>query len=397
MNPDVRDRARFESGLVHAAVGLIHDRDGLDDVVAALPNSNTGHVTLTRRNVQRILRHNKPAASYLPLERSPTTSTNTSTEPDELEGRDFRFGTLSSLVGHRARNAYQPLPPWASENSTSSLREPPQQQIPTDRNHLTPSVSNGSGFYRDTNDNSSSSDDESKSSSSSSSSSESTSDGKERSSSSRGSSGSDTDSEENDIQSGLLSGGPSVPLEGLYHSGGGVASSLSQNQQQDNSSSTSSGSDDDDESSSSSFSSVDHVATGDLLSNSAPATSVGNLIPIEAGSDGGAGRLPLTSAVDEMKGLVLEPAMCGHTEPTDTNFERDSSAWVQLIRPEHAMGLSIQARFLRGITKAQQTQMLGLTAEKPTVVCLQVRCENLRNGGSSGPIRLGTFAFCSAR
>merc|ERR1719215_2149384 len=48
--------------------------------------------------------------------------------PMSETNQEFRFGTLSSLVHHAAGNAYVPLPPWATRNSPSSLREPPQQQ-----------------------------------------------------------------------------------------------------------------------------------------------------------------------------------------------------------------------------------------------------------------------------
>jgi hypothetical protein len=45
---------------------------------------------------------------------------------------------------------------------------------------------------------------------------------------------------------------------------------------------------------------------------------------------------------------------------------------------------------LRGVTKAQQAQMMGLTSEKPTVVCLQIRFENQKqaSGGSFRRIRI---------
>ena len=90
-----------------------------------------------------------------------------------------------------------------------------------------------------------------------------------------------------------------------------------------------------------------------------------------------------SSVADDLKGLVMAPVV---VEPTDTNFDRDSGAWVQLVRPEHAKGLSVQARYLRGVTKAQQATQMGLTSDKPTVVCLQVRFENQKDG-SSGPVR----------
>jgi hypothetical protein len=92
-----------------------------------------------------------------------------------------------------------------------------------------------------------------------------------------------------------------------------------------------------------------------------------------------------SSVADEMRGLVLGPVVVD-ADPTDSNFDRDSSAWFQLVRPEHSGGLSVRARYLRGVTKAQQAQVMGFTSEKSTVVVVQILFEN-QKPESGAPFR----------
>jgi AP-3 complex subunit beta len=108
VNADVRDRARFESNLINCSFGLKYDTENT--------TVNMGGKSLSTDKVKHIMLHPKPPTSSLPLEDEQNQ------DCDELSGR-FRFGTLSSLVNHRAKSAYLPLPRWASANSPSSLRE----------------------------------------------------------------------------------------------------------------------------------------------------------------------------------------------------------------------------------------------------------------------------------
>ena len=113
VNTDVRDRARCESAIVHLAVGLKHDTDAM---ATNLPS--TGRM-LTIDNAKVMLLRPKPPSSSLPIEDEKENDAST-----EVNG-PFRFGTLSSLVSHRARQAYLPLPEWAAKDSPASLRDPP--------------------------------------------------------------------------------------------------------------------------------------------------------------------------------------------------------------------------------------------------------------------------------
>lgn len=101
---DVRDRARMESNMLHTSRGLQYDADNLAVAVSGK--------TLAVGQVQKVLLSSRPPSSSLPL-----------LDEEEVDGDAFRFGTLSSLVGRKAKSAYLPLPKWASTNSPSSLRD----------------------------------------------------------------------------------------------------------------------------------------------------------------------------------------------------------------------------------------------------------------------------------
>lgn len=62
------------------------------------------------------------------------------------------------------------------------------------------------------------------------------------------------------------------------------------------------------------------------------------------------------------------------------DMERDSSGWKILVRPEHASGLSVKARYLRGPSKDVQARTMGLPANHASLVVLQIRSQNLTNG-----------------
>jgi AP-3 complex subunit beta len=376
--PDVRDRARFESGVIHLTVGLKHDRDALDEAPVSLQTTKK----LTLEDAKRIFLSTKPAPSYLPLEDENSSRGEISDHSDRDGDGCFRFGTLSSLVGHRARSAYLPLPPWADQNSPSSLREPPE---PTKEEQP---ASNGRGYeYGNQGDfyhSSSSNDHDDSSSSSSSSGSKSGSDSSEASSS-------ETDDDDNTSDGeveGVLLPDTHPAAQHLAPAKRNGLSVLQQRAIQVESATDASSSHDSDDSSSGSETSAE-----EMFPNS---SGVGTLIPMGGNESRSAN--PATkravnngsSVADDMKGLVLAPVVVNAGEPTDSNFDRDSGAWIQLIRPEHSGGLLAEGRYLRGVTKAQQAQMMGLTSEKPTVVCLQIRFENQKqaSGGSFRRIRI---------
>lgn len=96
-----------------------------------------------------------------------------------------------------------------------------------------------------------------------------------------------------------------------------------------------------------------------------------------------------SSVADDLKGLVLAPVVVpAEAERADPDFDRDSGSWTQLVRPEHAAGLSLRGRYLRGPTKARQAELLGLPSDRPSLVCLQFRFENSNPGGGASIRRL---------
>jgi AP-3 complex subunit beta len=380
VNPDVRDRARYESGVIQLAVGLQHDREAMDDVPLQKRD-------ISLQDVKRIFLETKPASSSLPL-----TSEKSSQSNDG--GGNFRFGTLSSLVGHRARSAYIPLPDWAEKDSADSLRDPVTKEKEETANgggfkEGERKQGKKGGFYGDSSD----SEDDSSSSDSSSaersadesgggdSSSEESSSGEE---SSDDSSKSSDDARKQGKEGVLLSMQPKSPQRQIMPqpkpNGSAVPSRPTvqvENTSEESSSESSSSGGDDDESS-------------DDSSHAAPvASGVGSLIAMGGqaadasahSSNGG-----VSSAADDFKGLVLSPVVVdAHDGPKDPNVERDSSAWIPLVKPEHAGGLSVQVRYLRSLTKDREAQLMGLTSGKATLVCLQVRFENQKQ--DSGSVR----------
>ena len=360
--PDVRDRARFESHLIEASNTVLqHDRENLE----ALPAS----ASLNKPNAIQILLSTKPQPSSLPLEKSNSHAT---------ESDAFRFGTLSSLVGHRARSAYIALPPWATEDSSSDLRKPKKREVGTGTggyaNGSTPTELPSGRFY----------DEESSGS---------TSDSSSSSSSSSDSSSESSDSESESDRSNKASSTPAA-LDVFASSTAPAPVALTRvgnvETASDSSASSSSGDDDDDDddddgySSSSEDSSSErdssHVATGNLVnmgdsSEQPPVVDMfGSSSLSRATSQGG------SSAADDLKGLVMAPIVVDQdAKPKDPNFDRDSGSWTQIVRPEHSGGLSVQIRVLRGVTKARQAQLMNLPDASPKVVCIQFRFSNTKD------------------
>lgn len=369
--PDVRDRARYESNLIHLAASLQFDQE----VIESIPVKNTAQKP-SLDNLNGIFLQAKPASSSLLLE---DVHYKQRAEMGE-KGSNFRFGTLSSLVGHRARSAYIPLPCWALEDSSSSMRDP-QKKESRIVNEI--DASNIPAFYDDSSNSSSShggstsddsgSDSESESSSASSSSDISPSDGGSSSSSADGS----------DDREVLF---PTIPSHPLMPQKATMDQSTEQratagllrpylNSQHVLASEDSSGISDPGSESSSS---------DDVGGPSAHGDEVGNLIPM-----GRASLQHLTSAantiandstssspVNDMKGLVLEPLVVDVDAQAQPDFETDSSPWFDFAGVTSGSGVFVKARYLRGKTKAKEMLMLGLLADKSSDVCLQIRFEN---------------------
>ena len=150
--PDVRDRARFESNLLNLCIGLTIDTEAL------IPCPPEAKQQLSAIDAREILLATQRAPSHLPVE-------------EESKEPSFRFGSLSSLISHKARQAYIPLPPWATENSSSDLRAPPEPATPEDKDGWKIREANkkgkSAGSFYDSDEGSSSSDDSSSGESSS--------------------------------------------------------------------------------------------------------------------------------------------------------------------------------------------------------------------------------------
>jgi AP-3 complex subunit beta len=369
VNPDVKDRARFESALLHASVGLRHDVEGIDE--------RPGTSKLTLENAKKIVLSNKPTSSYLPMDDGTT-----------VDMSSFRFGTLSSLVGHRARGTYLPLPPWADRNSPSDVREPieaaKEQLAPNFEDPAKLRPGGASGFYADDNDSSNSG-----------------SSSGESSSSESGDADSESDSESDDDSSSYDSEDenllmPKAQPNSQPHNNM-ILQPVTQQQQpesvmpafQQHLSSQNSSNDESSSSSSNSSDSSDSdedyngdVSSANLLLSPEPPTS--NTKQRNGGNIFGAsGFAPIpevssarSSAMDDLKGLVMAPIQVGGSNNSGPTIESESSAWSVLVRPELLSGLCVKSRYLRGTVKERELAPRGLSASNPCILCVQVKFSN---------------------
>ena len=375
--PDLRDRARFESAMIHSAIGLRYDTDGLDDI----PNHNK---MLSVTDVQRIFLSTKPASTYLPLNGSDFNVMNGNNpvgmSSESLEDGNFRFGTLSSLVGHKARSAYIPLPPWADKNSDSSIRAEKRGDVHSSKaSAIGGRPVKGSEFYQ-----SSSDDDDSTSSESSDSESESSDDDSD-----------DESDTESDTDFPAASTQTMPPQANLFQPT--VSLSIPQQPSRppieiENASDDESSSDDDSDDDSNSDSEDDGL-TEELF----PAASKNNvtLIPIQNRDKNNTTHVTAaattassSSVLDDMRGLVLEPVVVSANESRDAEtsiYNIEASGWMTLVRSEHAGGLLVEGRYLRHRTKIEQAQTMGfIPSDQPTIVILQVRLTNQKDVTSGG-------------
>ena len=96
----------------------------------------------------------------------------------------------------------------------------------------------------------------------------------------------------------------------------------------------------------------------------------------------------VSSTMNDLKGLVLAPIATDSTSSSShPDLERDSSAWIVLVKPELCGGLQVRARYLRGPTKAREAQLLGMDASSPSVLCLQVVFQNTKTETTNHSIR----------
>jgi len=387
INPNVKDRARFESCLLQASIGLKYDKNGMDEQ----PNN----ASLNQEQAKAVLLSNKPSSSYLPIE-----------DKSNIDLASFRFGTLSSLVGHQVRGTSTALPPWAKKNSPMSLREP----IEVAKEQVAQNFSeqrNVTGFY-DNDDSDSDSDDDSSGSSSSS----------ESGSSSGGSDNdSDSDSDSDDESSSsssdddgngnfMATAPPVMPMNGNMQTNQmfdllgtqksqPVPQPVSQPISQPFNATippTASSDDDSSESDSSDSSSSDESTDMQMTSNAVKLGQNGatmNANPVDGNllnlmSSNGFAPVPqarttsVSSTMDDFKGLVMNPTSGNGSQPQGIDQERDSSAWIQFVRPELCGGLSVQARYLRGPTKDNELRLRNINPSNVNAVCLQLGFRNTK-------------------
>jgi len=380
VNPDVKDRTLFESSLLHACCGLKYDTTGMTE--------RPGAAVLDINKAKDILLANKPSPSYLPI-----------ADDASIDINSFRFGTLSSLVGHRVRGAYLSLPEWAKKNSPKVLREPievAKEQL--EHNFSDPAqmqTSRGTnGFYADENDSNSSdsSSEDSVDSDTSSSNSESSDSSSDNSESDDDSSSSSDDSDNknslapsaltNDtVQNGLIFQ-PMIQQKAVST----VTAFQSNHTSPDFSSSDDDSSDSEDDSSDES----DTMPSTDILNSTVseviPNHQKEDLIGMMSSSSGFAPKVRNSSkpfAYDDLKGLVIEPIKVEDQKAQNIDVERDSSAWLQHVRPELCGGLSVKARYLRGTTKENELKMRNIDPSKSNIVCVQLQFTNEKSDLSS--------------
>jgi AP-3 complex subunit beta len=357
---DVRDRARFESAILQVA--------------------ESDPQKLSWQAARTMVVYSKPAkCSTLSLAESIVVTKGgrggVTNANSELE---FPFGTLSSLVGHRAGTTFSPLPPWATIGSASSLRDPAPASSEKEVHEAKPvagampaaSSDLPRSFY-DSNDDeendasstSSSSTDEDESSSSSDESS---------SSGSSESSGSDeTESAESnsaDEWGGAIEQGSSNKDSQLL----GMA--MSSNKENNTSSEDGSVESSSDETESSESGSSSDGSSADTVKGKSISSSEGNLLALGMNlSVHGPSPDEKASGLED---LVMAPLVVGVGGEANQapDAERDSSSWTRIVRHELAGGLEVQSRFLRGATAKREAKLLKI---EEGAVIVQLKFQNM--------------------
>jgi len=357
---DVRDRARYESNILHMSIGLSSDTSALQQLP---PSAASVSVDMAKS----MLLHRKPVASSLPLDCKAVGSANN-------EAGLFRFGTSSNILCNRTMGSTSSLPTWAENDSPSSLRDP------SAANKSDQNVDGGeSGLYSSSSEDESSSSDGSSSSSSAESSQES---GDESS----GSESTDTSDEESvadnyAIENGGFDTKLIMPVTN-QNSGSMIASQIN-NEAEDVSSSDSSsdGSSDSGESSDSDES----TDKGNTYAEVNTKPSVGTILDMEPAS---LSQVPMqynkqtsssSSVAAGLEDLVMAPLVANKDDITKpSNIDDESGVWKEFVRPELSGGLFVKMRFLRGSSRTKKALIMGVDPNNPSTVCLQVHVENVR-------------------
>jgi AP-3 complex subunit beta len=377
INQDVRDRSRNESLVIHISVGIQYD-------VETLPPLPMNGAKITMENAKSMLLQNKPSSSWLPL--------------DDINGvtSPFRFGTLSSMVSHKAGRNYMSLPDWAEFNSPKTLRDQPQDKVEVKkkeskkkRDMFDKTKKSTNGFY-DSDSSTSSDDDESTSESSSSSSeSESSSSSESESSSSSDDTVSDESTSSEEDPETLQPQKHILPIESnVVPSVIEPMKSIVDSSDEDSSS--------DDNSSSSDESTVDSEANGkEPVTRHAKVETNPMSSLLDMNFNGGeivakhkniekvtkkhvddAKNASTDSIVTGLEGLVMAPLKIDKKKLSSINIEEECSDWIVLVRPDLSGGLSVTSRFLRNGVRKRELLLLGLEPKKSSVICIQMKFEN---------------------
>lgn len=349
---DVRDRARYESNVLHLSAGL----NGDTSLLQQRPSSNFMSVEKARK----ILLNRKPTATSLPLDGKEFGSAK-----HEIDM--FRFGSLSSIVGLKAGGSSLPLPDWALANSSSSMRDPEvlrQKKAAEDEADL---------YDDSSSDSSSSSDDETSSSDDSSSSDE--------------SSDENSNSEEEDSVSKMFesNGVTAKPIPVSTFVSNDLLPSMINDEEDDSSSSASSSSGDNSESGSDSDDSLEGERGTEVQNQ--PIVE-GTIFDLPAGTINTTqdskpqhvkGTSTGSSVASGLEGLVMSPLVVDKNDANEpSNIDDDSGLWKPLVRPELCGGLCVKVRFIFGQSRAKEVAILGLDPSNSSTVCLQVHIENRR-------------------
>ena len=368
VHPDVKDQARMASAIINMSCGLKYDTENLEVQPSTCMKLNIN-------SAKKLLLVKKPAPSFLTV------------EDDKVGDKSlFRFGTLSSLVGHQARGTYLQLLPWSERNSPKSLRDPVEavkeqlSGVPFSAGHGGGNATTPGFYGGDVESESSSSEDSSSSESSSGGDDEADSDSDSSDSSSSG-----TDDNKSHMPIGVTVG--ATPLVDIMQSTTGmstvqpkaqvmnfapfpvntvVESSSDSSSSEDDSSSSSSGSENRNSKDSLSGA-TQRLIDGNLLSLGTPSVPVSHEQPVSG---------KVSSVMDDLRGLVMAPIAVDASKATDSDIEHNSSAWIQLVRPQVGGGLSVRARFLRGPIRVGEAKLKGLDPEGPNVLCVQVQFGN---------------------
>ncbi len=382
VNKDVRDRSRNESLLIHISIGIQYD-------VESLPSFPAGGTKISFDTAKSMLMQNKPSSSWLPIE----SQSNAIGNDGNGIGNPFRFGTLSSMVSHKAGMNYLPLPPWADSDSPKTLRDPPQLEPPSkfkastkkNRDKAVNAKKTGNFYESESESSSSSSDSDSDESSSESSSSSSDSDSSSSSSDDSDSSVSDesTSSEEDTTKVQKNSESSSTihaPIISIIPTIEPLKSMADSSDDEDEES-------DDDSDSDSSTDSEEEKGLKSKKSNAETKKSTGSLIDVSFNQ-------PTKGGIDEttkshqssnsiasvsagLEGLVMAPLkITKEDDISNGDIEKESNDWSVLVRHDLSGGLSVTTRFLRGVSRKRELLLLGLDPKNIAVVCVQVKFEN---------------------